>query len=70
VDSRGEKLSKQTRAPPINARNPLPALIKVLQFLGHTPPAAVSGRIDELWRWATAEWRLQRVPRERSRQVP
>ena len=70
VDSRGEKLSKQTRAPPINARNPLPALIKALQFLGHTPPAAVSGRIDELWRWATAEWRLQQVPRERSRQVP
>ena len=70
VDSRGEKLSKQTRAPPVNARNPLPTLIKVLQFLGHTPPAAVSGRMDELWRWATAAWRLQRVPRERSCQVP
>ena len=70
VDSRGAKLSKQTHAPPVNARNPLPALIKVLQFLGHAPPAAASGRIDELWQWATAEWRLQRVPRERTRRVP
>ena len=70
VDQRGEKLSKQTRAAPLDASDPLPALVKSLQFLGHKPPAAASARLDALWRWAMAEWRLERVPRERTRPAP
>jgi glutamyl-Q tRNA(Asp) synthetase len=71
VDRRGDKLAKQTQAAPVNARNPLPALVEALQFLGHPPPlAAADGRIEELWRWAMREWRLERVPRERTRRAP
>jgi glutamyl-Q tRNA(Asp) synthetase len=70
VDRSGEKLSKQTHAAPVNAWNPLPALVKALQFLGHAPPAAASGRMEELWRWAMREWRLERVPREHTRWAP
>lgn len=70
VDQRGEKLSKQTHAAPVDACNPLPALAKALQFLGHPPPAGAGGRVDQLWRWALAQWRLESVPRERTRPAP
>jgi glutamyl-Q tRNA(Asp) synthetase len=70
VDQRGEKLSKQTGAAPVDAGNPLPALIKSVQFLGHSPPQAAGGSREEFWRWAMAEWRLERVPRERARPAP
>jgi glutamyl-Q tRNA(Asp) synthetase len=71
VDARGAKLSKQTRAAPVDARDPLPALVKALRFLGHPPPPdASSARVDELWRWALTEWRIERVPHERTRPAP
>ncbi len=38
VDTAGEKLSKQTRAAPVDARNPGPALFAALAFLGQNPP--------------------------------
>jgi glutamyl-Q tRNA(Asp) synthetase len=66
VDQRGVKLSKQTRAPPVDPCNPLPALAGALRFLGHSPPAAACSSLDGLWRWAMAEWRLERVPRKRA----
>lgn len=71
VDRRGEKLSKQTGATPVDAHDPLPVLVRTLRFLGHPPPADASARgVDELWRWALSAWRLERVPRERTRPVP
>ena len=71
VDASGAKLSKQTLAAPVDGRNPQPALAAVLQFLGHPPPPdAVGGSRDELWRWALANWRLDHVPRERTRPAP
>jgi glutamyl-Q tRNA(Asp) synthetase len=70
VDQRGIKLSKQTRAPPVDPCNPVPALASALRFLGHSPPAAACSGLDQLWRWAVAEWRLERVPRERARPSP
>ena len=71
VDERGAKLSKQTLAAPVDARNPRPALGAVLRFLGHPPPPdAVEGGVDELWSWAIAHWRLDRVPRARTRPAP
>jgi glutamyl-Q tRNA(Asp) synthetase len=71
VDQRGEKLSKQTGAAPVDAHDPLPALVRTLRFLGHPPPPdASAGGVDELWRWALSAWRLERVPRERTRPVP
>ncbi len=38
VDAAGEKLSKQTRAAPVDARNPMPALFAAARFLGQNPP--------------------------------
>ncbi|MBN8474007.1 tRNA glutamyl-Q(34) synthetase GluQRS [Sulfuritalea sp.] len=64
VNAAGEKLSKQTLAPPLDARHPAQALVAALRFLGQAPPAdlALAG-VDDVWRWALANWRLDRVPR-------
>jgi glutamyl-Q tRNA(Asp) synthetase len=64
VNELGEKLSKQTHAAPVDARNPQPALVSALAFLGQQPPLELTrGTIKELWDWALANWRLARVPR-------
>lgn len=64
VNWAGEKLSKQTLAPPVDAARPLPALLDVLKFLGQQPPAALAGAsLAEYWEWAIAHWRIERVPK-------
>lgn len=64
VDVGGEKLSKQTRAAPVDATRPGPALHAALAFLGQHPPASMAAaRAPELLAWAVAHWRLAAVPR-------
>jgi glutamyl-Q tRNA(Asp) synthetase len=68
VTAAGEKLSKQTRAAPIDPHNPLPALVAALDFLGQQPPRDLA-RADAqvLWAWAVGNWSRERIPRERAR---
>jgi glutamyl-Q tRNA(Asp) synthetase len=61
VNEAGEKLSKQTRAQPVDRRNPLPALAAALAFLGHPPPAEADS-MSSLWRWGLVNWQVARVP--------
>jgi glutamyl-Q tRNA(Asp) synthetase len=71
VNAAGEKLSKQTRAAPIAAANPVPALMQALRFLGQDPPRELgTAATGELWRWAIAHWRIERVPRVRQLPAP
>jgi len=64
VNAAGEKLSKQTRAAPVDSARPGPALFAALEFLGQRPPAELSAApVSELWAWAMANWRLAAVPR-------
>ena len=64
VNAAGEKLSKQTRAAPVDISRPGPALFAALEFLGQLPPLELSSAdVSELWTWARANWRLDRVPR-------
>jgi glutamyl-Q tRNA(Asp) synthetase len=65
TNAAGEKLSKQTRAAPIDAANPLPALLAAFEFLGQTLPGRPAS-VGEFWEWAPACWSLARVPRGRS----
>lgn len=64
VNAQGEKLSKQTLAEPIDPSEPSRVLSRVLRFLGQSPREELS-RADapEVWQWAIANWRLERVPR-------
>ena len=69
VDANGEKLSKQTLAAPVDAAQPLPALLAAWRFLGQ---AAGDGpcTVAEFWPWAIAHWQLERVPRQRMLPAP
>jgi glutamyl-Q tRNA(Asp) synthetase len=67
VDERGEKLSKQTRAAPVDSHKPLPALFSALQLLGQRPPGELKrAGLGPLWDWAMNNWDAQRIPRARS----
>jgi glutamyl-Q tRNA(Asp) synthetase len=67
VNAAGEKLSKQTRAAPVDARDPVPALAQVMDFLGQAPPAQLRrAPLAEFWRWALAHWDAKNIPHRRS----
>ncbi|HKA40112.1 MAG TPA: tRNA glutamyl-Q(34) synthetase GluQRS, partial [Burkholderiales bacterium] len=71
VNERGEKLSKQTLAAPVDAARPLPALLGALAFLGQQPPREIArSNIDSFWEWAVSNWRLERVPRRATIRAP
>jgi len=62
VDAAGQKLSKQTRAAPVDARDPWPALRAAAAFLG-LPPVACRLASADFWHWARENWSLATVPR-------
>jgi glutamyl-Q tRNA(Asp) synthetase len=65
VDHHGHKLSKQTRATPLDRRTPGPAIVTALQFLNQKPPRELAReRLETIWSWALAHWRPQRIPAE------
>jgi glutamyl-Q tRNA(Asp) synthetase len=70
VDTIGAKLSKQTLAAPVDARDPAPALFAAATFLGQNPPPELRRLASaDFWRWAPAHWNLNRVPRCSSQPV-
>lgn len=64
TNAAGEKLSKQTLAPAVDASGGVPLLARALRFLGQAVPAEVDRMPpSEFWPWAIAHWRLDAVPR-------
>lgn len=71
VGAAGEKLSKQTRARPIDGAHAQTALAAALEFLGQEPPADLpDAGLDDLWRWAISNWKRSRLPRCRFAAAP
>jgi glutamyl-Q tRNA(Asp) synthetase len=71
VDERGEKLSKQTFAAPIDAARPLPALVAALAFLGQQPPRELAqSSVKSFWEWSIENWKPDRVPRSGTIRAP
>jgi glutamyl-Q tRNA(Asp) synthetase len=67
VNARGEKLSKQTHAAPVQADEVSASLTRALRFLGQDAPGELDrAPVADVWTWAKANWRLDRVPRMRS----
>jgi len=67
VDRNGEKLSKQTLAPPLTIPAEPGQLWRALRFLGQTPPEILArGSTAEIWGWALSSWRTESIPRKRS----
>lgn len=71
VNRRGEKLSKQTRAPALGSMEPRQALVSALRFLGQEPPTdAAQWDVSDVWRWARSAWDIDKVPHARSLPAP
>lgn len=63
----GEKLSKQTLAPPLDLLHPTPAIWDALRFLGQHPPAELMySDLVTLWSWAQGHWCLDHIPKIKS----
>ncbi|WP_292992476.1 tRNA glutamyl-Q(34) synthetase GluQRS [Nitrosomonas sp.] len=63
TDAKGEKLSKQTNAAPVNISNALTQLVDALHFLGQKPPAEIlEGDISSFWQWAKQNWCVNLIP--------
>jgi glutamyl-Q tRNA(Asp) synthetase len=60
----GEKLSKQTLAKPIDINLPEHQVFNALSFLGQQPSTELkNANLNEIWRWATSNWKLSQVPK-------
>jgi glutamyl-Q tRNA(Asp) synthetase len=67
VDRNGDKLSKQTDAPPVDEKRPGQTLFYLLERLNQSPPAELQAAPpEELLEWATEHWNPTQLPRSRS----
>ena len=57
LDGAGDKLSKQTLAAPVEAADPLPALLRAAAFLGMPTPKEGFTSLAEFWGWAIGAWK-------------
>ena len=58
----GEKLSKQTGAPPLDETDALPALAAAWEFLAQAPPPLRPKTVAEFWHWAHRAWTPATLP--------
>jgi glutamyl-Q tRNA(Asp) synthetase len=66
VNAEGQKLSKQTLAKSITPKNSTYLLYDALLFLGQSPPAEIkNATLEEVWRWAMANWQLEKIPQQK-----
>ncbi|NOZ11042.1 MAG: tRNA glutamyl-Q(34) synthetase GluQRS [Gammaproteobacteria bacterium] len=69
VNDKGEKLSKQTFAAPLDENRPVLELVRAWGFLGQDLPVLFeAASVSEFWAWAVPRWQLSGVPRQR--QIP
>ncbi|OIQ79268.1 glutamyl-Q tRNA(Asp) synthetase [mine drainage metagenome] len=67
ANARGEKLSKQTRAVPLDLSHPVPPLWQALNFLGQRPPDDLThASLTTLWQWARESWQLNAIAKIKS----
>ena len=71
ANAAGEKLSKQTLAPALEAGRAAAELVRALAFLGQEPPAELArAPVAEVWSWALQHWRFATIPRRRAIPLP
>jgi len=64
----GRKLGKRLRSDPLSRAARPESLRLALELLGQRPPNGLP--LGDLWRWALAHWRLDRVPRRPAIEIP
>lgn len=71
INAAGEKLSKQTLAPPVDTARPQEVLVQVLRFLRQQPPRGLeTAELGDVWAWAVPNWRRDRLPAARTLPLP
>jgi len=71
VNASGEKLSKQTLATPLEPGEASRRLWGALRFLGQEPPEELAAEgVPNVWSWASAHWRPEKIERRRSLRAP
>jgi len=66
VDANGNKISKSEGATRVDVKNRKKQLCDVLAFLGQKPPADLATcNINDIWQWATDNWKLNAVPQNK-----
>lgn len=63
TNSAGEKLSKQTLAPPLPRDQPHSVLCAAWRFLNQAAPETELASAEEFWQWAIPRWDIGRIPR-------
>ena len=64
TNERGEKLSKQTHASPVDAAQAASTIYAVLRLLGQQPPQELARwSAADAMQWAVGAWRRDRIPR-------
>jgi glutamyl-Q tRNA(Asp) synthetase len=65
TNAAGEKLSKQTLAPPLQPGREAESLVAALAFLGQPVPAGLgAASVREVWAWAHGHWSFAAIPRQ------
>lgn len=71
ANAAGEKLSKQTRAAPLQTDRAAAELVRALRFLGQPVPADLAhATVGDVWAWARANWACAAIPRRPVIAVP
>lgn len=66
ANQRGEKLSKQTLARPLDPHQPQQQLWQALDYLRQNPwPELRQASLGTLWSWALTHWQVSRIPSQR-----
>ena len=67
TNAQGEKLSKQTRAKPLQKNHTNQLLFEALKFLGQQPPEKIkNASLNELWQWGFANWQIDKIAHMRN----
>ncbi len=71
TDAHGEKLSKQTRATPVDTRRAGQIIYSALQFLGQRPPAELARwSAQDAIDWAVTAWHREHLPDATAIEMP
>ena len=62
LNATGEKLSKQTLAPPLPMEQPHAILGAAWRFLNQAVPGTEFTSVEEFWQWAIPHWDAGRIP--------
>ena len=71
ANAAGEKLSKQTRAAPLDRARASAALVHALRFLGQPAPQELAtASVATVWAWAREHWTFAAIPRHAAIVLP